>query len=355
MTQPNVSLKDVAARAGVSVKTVSNVVNDYPHVSEATRARVRAALSDLNYRPNLAARNLRNGRSGLIALAVPELDVPYFAEIARLVVDEAAEHGFTVLIDQTGGVRERELLFVSGIRSQLIDALIFTPVALTREDLKERRDHAPMVLLGETPADGLIDQVAIDSLKAGAAATDHLIRLGRRRIAAIGAPAGPTSSMAHLRRLHGYRQALTDAGLGIDPQLIAEVSAFHSTEGNRAMATLLALPEPPDAVFCFNDLLALGATRQLLTSGYRIPDDIAVIGFDDIEEGKYVTPTLSTIAPDKEKIAHMAVTRILSQLGVSEPEQPRNTEISFRVISRESTLGRTAEPRARSSNSPNAS
>lgn len=338
MPQPSVSLKHVAARAGVSVMTVSNVVNDYPHVAEATRAKVRAAIDALNYQPNLAARNLRNGRSGLIALAVPELDVPYFAEIARLVVEAAAEHGFTVLIDQTGGVREREQLFISGIRAQLIDALIFTPIALTRDDLKNRRDHVPMVLLGEAVEDGLIDQVAIDSLKAGAAATDHLIGLGRQRIAAIGAPAGVRSSTAHIRRLQGYRQSLTNAGLSMDPQLVAAVNAFHPTEGARAMAELLALDEPPDAVFCFNDLLALGAIRNLLTSGYRVPDDVAVIGFDDIEVGKYVTPTLSTISPDKNQIASAAVARVFSQLGLSAPEPPRHTEVPFRVIPRESTL-----------------
>lgn len=330
----------MAARAGVSVKTVSNVVNDYPYVAETTRARVRAAINDLNYRPNLAARNLRRGRSGLIGLAVPELDVPYFAEIARLVVEAAAAHGFTVLIDQTGGEREREQLFVSGIRSQLIDALIATPVSLTRDDLANRHDRVPMVLLGETPADGLIDQVAIDSRKAGAAAVAHLAGLGRRRIAAIGVPTGPTRSAAHLRRLAGYRQALTEAGLEADPRLVAEISAFHAMEGNRAMAALLALPRPPDAVFCFNDILALGATRRLLTNGYRVPEDVAVMGFDDIEEGSYVTPTLSTIAPDKETIARVAVDRVLSRLGRSEPGPLGSTEVSFRLIARESTIGR---------------
>jgi DNA-binding LacI/PurR family transcriptional regulator len=335
-----VGLRDVAALAGVSVKTVSNVVNDYPYVSETTRARVRAAIDDLDYRPNVAARNLRGGRSGLIGLGVPELDVPYFAEIARLVVDAAAEHGFTVLIDQTGGVREREHLFVSGIRPQLVDALIVTPITLTQDDLADRRHRLPMVLLGETPADGLVDQVAIDSRKAGTAAVEHLIGLGRRRIAAIGASTGPTTSTAHLRRLEGYRQALTEAGLGVDRGLVAEIDAFHAAEGDRAMGALLDLTEPPDAVFCFNDVLALGATRRLLTTGRRVPEDVAVIGFDDIDEGKYVTPTLSTVAPDKRTIANEAVARVLAQLDVSAPAPPHSTEVSFQVIARESTLGR---------------
>jgi DNA-binding LacI/PurR family transcriptional regulator len=320
------------------MQTVSNVVNGYPHVAEATRARVHAAISDLKYRPNLAARSLRSGRSGLIGLALPELDVPYFAEIARLVVEEAAAHGFTVLAYQTGGVRENEQLFISGIRSQLIDAVIFTPVALARDDLKDWNDQVPMVLLGETVEDGL-NQVGIDSLKAGAAATRHLIELGRQRIAAIGAPVGRTASTAHVRRLQGYRQALKDARIGVDPELVPEVSTFHPTEGSRAMAQLLDLGTPPDAVFCFNDLLALGAIRQLLTRGYRVPDDVAVIGFDDIEECKYVTPTLSTVSPDKREIARIALACVFSLLGLRESEPPHSTEISFRVLARESTLG----------------
>jgi DNA-binding LacI/PurR family transcriptional regulator len=334
------SLKDVAARAGVSIKTVSNVVHDYRYVSETTRARVRTAIDELNYQPNMAARNLRGGRSGLIALAVPELGIPYFAEIARLVVEEAAKHGFTVLIDQTGGVREREQLFVSGIRPQLVDALIVTPITLTRDDLADRPDRLPIVMLGETPSDGLVDKVAIDSRKAGAAAVSHLIGLGRSRIAVIGAPTGPTGSSAHLRRLQGYWQALAEAGLRTDLELVAKIGAFRAAEGSQAMADLLALPEPPDAVFCFNDLLALGATRRLLTSGYRVPEDVAVMGFDDLEEGKYVTPTLSTVSPDKQEIARVAVARILSQLRLAAPGPPRSTEVPFRLIERESTIGR---------------
>ena len=128
-------LKDVARLAGVSVKTVSNVVNDYEHVTPKTRARVEQAIKELNYRPNLSARNLRKGRSGIIALAVPELDIPYFAELARLIVTAAEERGLTVLIDQTGGNREREQLVAEGIRDHLIDGLIFSPLALTADDL----------------------------------------------------------------------------------------------------------------------------------------------------------------------------------------------------------------------------
>lgn len=343
-----VRLKDVAERASVSVKTVSNVVNGYPHVTDALRARVQRAIAELNYVPNLSARNLRNGRSGLIALALPELDVPYFAEIARLIVKAAGEHGFTVLIDQTSGEREREQLFISGIRSQLIDGLIFTPLALGREDLLKRRDPIPLVLLGETIDDGLVNHVAINSVKAGAVATRHLIELGRKRIAAIGNPLRMPSASAHTKRLVGYYQAHLEAGLTPDKRLVIEVSSFHTEEGARAMTKLIQQSRPPDAVFCFNDLLALGAIRTLLSNGYRVPEDVAVVGFDDIEIGKYTTPTLTSIAPDKVQLATMAVNCLMAQLASEKPKRSEEGEVNFALIARESTLGRksvTPEPK----------
>lgn len=335
-----VGIKDVAKLAGVSLKTVSNVVHDYPHIAEATRVRVERAIEALNYRPNLSARNLRSGRSGLIALAVPELDIPYFAEIARLIVKAATEHGLTVLIDETGGVRNREQLFVSGIRSQLIDGLILTPLALGLDDLMNRRDPIPLVLLGETIGDGVVHHVAINSMKAGAAATRHLLELGRERIAAIGSSYTVPLPSAHTRRLDGYYQALAEAGLKRDPKLVSKVDSFHSEEGARAMAHLLKLDDPPDAVFCFNDLLALGAIRTLLSKGYRVPEDVAVVGFDDIEVGRYTTPTLTSVSPDKAQLAGLAVSSLVSQLASDNRELPRESEVAFKLIVRESTRGR---------------
>ena len=177
------SLKDVARLAGVSPKTVSNVIHGYAHIREETRGRVQRALDELNYRPNLSARHLRAGRSGVIALAVPELGIPYFAELADCVIRAAAEHGWTVLIDQTDGLAERERLVTAGIRDQLIDGLIFSPLALGREALLRRTDDTPMVLLGERTHDGPADHVAIDNVAAAKAATAHLVGLGRRRVA----------------------------------------------------------------------------------------------------------------------------------------------------------------------------
>jgi DNA-binding LacI/PurR family transcriptional regulator len=333
-----VSLKHVAALAGVSVKTVSNVVNGYEHVTEATRTRVQQAIDELNYRPNLVARNLRRGRSNVIALALPELDLPYFAELARSVIKAAEEIGWTVLIDQTDGLAEREQLVLDGGFGRLIDGLIFSPITVGADDLERRRDTTPLVLLGERVYDGPADHVSIDNVAAARVAVEHLIGLGRRRIAAVGDQVQPTYQTAHLR-LRGYLEALAGAGLPAPPEWRPPVDSYHRADGAAAMRRLLDLPEPPDAVFCFNDLLALGALRALHERGVRVPQDVAVVGWDDVEDGRYSAPTLTTISPDKQQIAALAVDFLAGQLRSGERPAPREVTATFRLVVRESSAG----------------
>ncbi|MFG1610726.1 LacI family DNA-binding transcriptional regulator [Actinoplanes sp. NPDC049265] len=327
-------MKDVAALAGVSIKTVSNVVNGYVHVAPDTRARVQDAIDQLGYIPNVAARQLRSGRSGVIALALPELQLPYFAEMAGRIVQAAERRSWTVLIDQTDGQADRERNLVAGLRRHAIDGLIFSPLALTGEEIA-RADGTPMVLLGERVSHGPADHVAIDNTAAAADATRHLAELGRRRIAAIGAQGQPSAVTAH-QRLAGYRRALAEAGLPEDPALVVPATSFHRADGAAAMERLLALPDPPDAVFCFNDLLALGAIRTLLRSGRTVPGDVAVVGFDDIEDGRFSTPTLTTIAPDTARIAEIAVELLAERIGQT-TEPPREVRVEHRLEIREST------------------
>ena len=330
------SLKDVAQRAGVSVKTVSNVVNRYAHVSTATRERVQQALTELNYRPNLSARNLRGGRTGVIALALPELDLPYFAELARCVIKAAENHGWTVLIEQTDGIAEREELALDGIRAHLLDGLILSPITMGAEELSRRQDLTPLVLLGERVSDGPADHVAIDNVAAARDATAHLLGLGRTRIAALGDQPQPTSQTAHLR-LRGYTEALARAGVPVDPALVAPVDRYHRADGAAAMRHLLDLAEPPDAVFCFNDLMALGALRTLHERGVRVPEQIAVVGWDDIEDGRFSSPTLSTVQPDKEQIAVTAVEMLAARLGSGRDAPAREVIATHSLVVRESS------------------
>ncbi len=299
-----IGLKDVAARAGVSIKTVSNVVNGQRVLPE-TQRRVQEAIDHLGYRPNLSARSLRQGRTGVIALAIPDLASPYFADVATSVISAADARGWTVLVDETGGNRERELLVLEGIRSPLIDGAIFSPLVLGSDDLAARNRQVPLVLIGERlPADA-VDHVTIDNVAAAATAVEHLLAGGRRRVALIGAQP-PTSATARLR-LDGWRQALRAAGLPEEPTLIQPEDTWTRLGGYTAARELLARDARPDALFCCNDLLAVGALRALREAGLRVPDDVAVVGVDDIEETRFTAPPLTTIAPDKSRIATRSV------------------------------------------------
>ncbi|MEU6281386.1 LacI family DNA-binding transcriptional regulator [Streptomyces sp. NPDC047028] len=333
-----VSLKDVALHAGVSIKTVSNVVNDHPHVTPAMRARVQKSIDQLGYRPNLTARHLRKGRTGIMALALPELGNPYFAELAAEVVDAAADHDYTVLLDHTGGRRDQEALVSQGFRTRVIDGLILSPIELEAEDLRERAEPVPLVLLGEREYDLPYDHIAIDNVAAARDAVRHLISLGRRDIAFLGARRG-RSQPAHLR-LHGWREALDAAGLVADHRLVAATDGWGHADGAAAMARLLDAGHRPDGVFAYNDLIAIGAMRVLSERGLRIPEDVAVVGFDDVVEGRFGAVTLTSVSPDKASIARMAVESVLAQVNGAPHHQPRRIHAGYSLIHRESTLGR---------------
>jgi DNA-binding LacI/PurR family transcriptional regulator len=330
------TLKDVALRAGVSIKTVSNVVNGYPHVKEEMRARVQAVLEELNYQPNLPARYLRSGHTGVIALAIPELSNSYFSEIGKTVSAAATAHSYTVLLDHTWGERANELLVLNGLRPHLIDGVILSPFELKHEDLQNRQVKIPLVLLGESLLDVPYDHVVIDNVAAARLATAHLLSLGRKRIAAIGVQGKPLSETGALR-LRGYSEALAEAGQSFNPRLVAPVESYDRSSGLQAMRQLLALESPPDAVFCFNDFLALGAIRALHKAGLRAPEDVAVVGFDDIEEGRFSTPSLTTIAPDKEKIGELAVSLLLGRIEGRRNGPGERFDVPFRLVVREST------------------
>ncbi|HUQ60746.1 LacI family DNA-binding transcriptional regulator [Lentzea sp.] len=327
------TLKDVARLAGVSVKTVSNVVNGYSFVKPDNRRRVEEALEATGYRPNLGARNLRRGRTGFIALVLPELSIPYFAELAGLVIAAAQEHEWNVLIEQTFGTLAGERAALASLGPHLVDAAILSPEALQVDDFQL---SVPTVLLGEHAVDVPISRVGIDNVAAAQAAVRHLISLGRTRIAAIGAH--PHRGTAALR-LEGYRAALAEASLPFSQDLVVPALNYHRAEGAAAMRSLLDMRTPPDAVFCFNDLLAIGAMRTAAERFVRVPGDLAVVGFDNNEESAYSSPSLTSVAPDKGAIARAAVD--LLHRRVDAPEDAlEDVETPFSLLVRESTVAR---------------
>lgn len=335
------TLHDVARVAGVSFKTVSNVINNHPHVRDTTRAKVEKAIAELGYRPNLTARSLRSGHTGAITLALPQLSLPYFAELADAVIEAAAKHSLVVLIEQTGADRQRELDVMASPRLKMSDGLIFSPLALGQEDADLIKADVPIVLLGERIFGSASDHVTMQNVTAARAATDHLLDLGKKRIAVVGAHQGEVIGSAGLR-LRGYREALEGRGIPYDDSIVAYVVDWHRSNGAAAMHDLLDRGMSFDAVFGLNDSLAQGAVRVLQEAGFRVPDDIAVIGFDDLDETRYTLPTLSTVDPGRTEIAETAVRMLMERIKDPDGMPPREIETAFQVVARESTVGASA-------------
>src|SRR5919112_2232507 len=338
----SVTMRDVALVAGVSPKTVSNVVNGHPNVHPITRARVQQAIIDLGYRPNLSARGLRSGRTGVIGLAVPELRLAYFAELADAVIAAAAKRNLSVIVGQAGGDRNREVEILAGGLRQT-DGLLFSPERLGTEDrgLLDKVDF-PLVMPGERIFGGPTDHVTMHNVSASRAAVEHLTALGRRRIAIVGAhPDNRTNQLrASDLRVHGYREALIAADLPHDPGLERAAAPWHPQNGADATRQLIESGLDFDAVFALNDDLALGVLRALGESGRLVPDDVAVIGFDYITNGRFPVPSLSSIDPGRDEIAETAVSMLVERIEGSTPAgQPRIHKAEFHILARESTVG----------------
>ena len=304
-----VRMKDVAREAGVSVKTVSNVVNDYRFVSQEMRDRVNAAIEKLGYRVNVTARNLRTGRAGIIGLAVPDLNMPYFAQLSSLVIGEAKQVGLRVIVEPTLYSREGELEALHGAQQAMLDGLIYSPLELGPGDEAELDVDYPLVLIGERIFTDDVDHVATENVEGAKRATEYLARTGCRRIAVIGTHPGEKVGSAALR-LQGYREALEEMGLPFDERLVVPSVMWHRVDGVEAMNRLLDSGIVPDGVVALNDMLASGVMHAIQMRGLSIPGDVSVIGFDNSDDSQYLTPPLTTIAPGLEAVARLSV-RIL--------------------------------------------
>jgi len=326
---PRVRLADVAARVGVSIKTVSNVVNDTGWVGPAVRAEVLGAIDELGYRPNLAARQLRTGSSGLIGLCVPNLGEPYFAEFASVFVAAAERRGLTVLITQSAGSHAAELAIMEGEKLPALDGLVISPLALTPADVEGRRSTVPLLLIGEhgeALASETVAHLGPDNAAAAEAATRFLLDDGRRRVVALGVEEARTGAA----RFSGYRRALEGAGLPLEPELIVPVERYDRAAGSGAVARLLTEGIDFDGLFCFNDSLAFGALYALAAAGIRVPDDVRVVGYDDVEEGRFTIPPLPSIDPG----VAAASDRILDLLLGPRSELRGHTATEFALVTR---------------------
>lgn len=329
-----VTLEDVAAAARVSKSSVSNVIRNHPHVRESVRKRVMDAIDELGYRPQAIGQNLVSGRTGALALAIPNFAQPYFAELARAAVDYADTAGLRLIVQQTDNLIERERDVVDAWNLGIADGLIFSPSVISDDEIERRRAVIPMVLLGERSKLTTLDRVGIDSVAIARLATEHLIHQGRTRIIMLGEKTFGDPFVVSERE-EGFHAALEAAGLQ-EATPIGAVRDWTRSDGELVLLELIESGVEFDAVFCANDLLAVGAMSALRHAGRRVPDDVAVIGIDDIEEAHFAAPALSTVAIDRTWMAQQAIQ--LLQRRLEDPDAPaQQLMVPYRLVQREST------------------
>lgn len=309
-----VRLQDVADRAGVSMKTVSNVVHDYDHVSPQMRERVQAAILELGYKPNLTARRLATGKTGMIALALPEMDQPYFAEIARHIGEEAGRRGYRIIVEQTLNDVEAERAVIRDREEGLVDGVIFHPARIDTLEIARLRPGTPLVLLGEAARPLTTDHVMIDNTRAARDAVEMLLRENRTRIAFLALVRGDITESTHLR-LVGYQEALLAAGLPLDPQLVLQSDGFSIDDGVRAISAAIEAGIRFDAVLCRDDIFAMAVLRAMADAGRSVPGDVSVVGWDDTAFARFSTPAVSSVSPDKTALASVALDLLEDRMG----------------------------------------
>ena len=324
-------MKDVADHAGVSVRTVSNVVNDFHYVSDEMRQRVQASLDQLGYSINTVARGLRSGRTGTIALVVPQLAEPYFAELAQAVIRAAANHGVTVLVETTEDPKmQTEIL--RGALNPIADGVL---LSATVASISKRAD-VPLVLLGEYRPTQFGHYVGLDNIAAARTVVRHLLEEGCTRVAALGIGKSATAA----QRYKAYKAELRARGIAAVDELAIGTDDWSPAGGRAAVEQLLASGAPFDAVFAFNDSLAYGAIRALKTAGLAIPADVAVAGMDNLVQSEYVDPPLTSLAPDIGALADTAVALLMDQIEQrrADPSDYERVLTPFDLRIRESTV-----------------
>jgi LacI family transcriptional regulator len=329
-----VSVKDVAAAAAVSVGTVSNVLNRPEKVAPSTVARVQAAIEQLGFVRNDAARQLRAGRSRSIGLIVLDSANPFFAEVARGAEERAAEHGISVLLGNSDQSPEREHAYLDLFREQRVNGVLLTPQVLDESRADALADAGvPVVLVDAELASGRLPSVAVDDIEGGHLAAAHLLGQGRRRLAFV----GPVSIRQVADRLEGARRALADVP-GADLEVI-ECDALTVLHGRGVGETLARRPpaERPDAVFAANDLLAVGVLQGAAILGsVRVPDDMALIGYDDIDFAQSTVVPLSSVRQPARAIGAAAVDALFASLE-DPAAAPRRVRFRPELVVRAST------------------
>lgn len=325
-------IKAVAERAGVSVGTVSNVLNRPEQVSRDSRRRVQQAIEELGFVRNSWASQLRAGRSHAIGLLVLDVGNPFFTEVARGVEQVTAERGLSVLLCNADSSVDRQDRHLQFLEEQRVDGLLITPVNGDATRIDQLRQRGTPVVLVDEPARSGICSVAVDDCRGGEIAGQHLLETGRRRIVYV---TGPDSVRQCVDRGTGLRAAVSTAGLSQRAITRVHVDALQGQAGYAAVPQVLAAR--PDAVFCANDIVALGVLRGLLEAGVRVPDDVALVGYDDIEFATTAAVPLTSVRQPALDIGRTAARLLLAESDVGEQHRHENVVFQPELVVRRSS------------------
>lgn len=328
----SVSIAEVARRAGVSVATVSRVLNGKQAVKEATRRHVAETIEALGYRVNHLARNLRTDESRLLLALVPDIGNPFYAQIVQGIDHVVRDRGYSLLLCETGADASRERRYLDLLHTRRADGAICLDPDTVQQALHGPGMAFPWVACCEFDAQAPVSYAGIDNRAAADEAVTYLLGHGRKRIAFINSD---LRFMYARQRRQGYEDALARAGLEPDPRYCFAVQSLDFPAGREAAARLLALRQPPDAIFAVSDTLAIGAMRGVREAGLEIPGDVAVMGFDDISLAAQTFPALSTVAQPMRELGERAALLLLSQLA-GETTGPAGVVLPHRLVLRES-------------------
>ena len=328
-------MKDVAEKAGVSTATVSRALMNPDKVSVATRQKVEQAVIAVGYAPHGLTRNGRRSETQTILVIVPDICDPFFSEIIRGVEVTAAQEGYLVLIGDCAHQNQQEKTFLDLLLTRQIDGMVLLGSQIPFDPAQDdQRSLPPMVMANEFAPEMSLPTVHIDNLTAAFEAVNHLLQLGHHRIACI---AGPEEMPLCQYRTQGYIQALRRSNLPVDPTYIVR-GAFSFEAGAQALTQLMSLPQPPRALFCHSDMLALGAMNQARRLGLRVPQDLSIVGFDDIELARYCEPPLTTVTQPRYQIGREAMLLLLDEL------QGKRVSSGSRLLDAELTVRGTTAP-----------
>ncbi|NRF94514.1 LacI family DNA-binding transcriptional regulator [Paenibacillus frigoriresistens] len=305
------TIYDVAQAAGVSIATVSKVINETGRISDKTRKHVFSIMEQLNYQPSMVASALTGKSTYTIGLTLPDLANPFFAEIARSIEDRGHEYGFSVFICSTDNDPDKEVKYLSLLTQKRVDGIISATRIQNDQFLKKLiQQNIPIALItGEMPTLA-VDTVMVDDYLGGFQAGNHLVELGHKRIAIV---VEDMDNMSNRERIRGCKQAMANAGLYLDEQLVI-TGGFTVESGKSAMSNLLLLEERPSAVFACNDLLAIGAIRAAREQGMQLPADLSVVGFDNTILATLIDPPLTTIGQPIQEIGRRAVDLLVQEI-----------------------------------------